>query len=376
VHASEAHGLRLSHLERGSPTVPLRFAFARKPSVRALLCFMALASRSSRFLRPRLPLPIIGLFMGMGAEPACTFPEYRIAATELSPSAAGAAVDSSVAGGPAAGSSAGGSGSGSSSGSGSCGAEPCWTCPTGRADCNQLIDDGCETSLETGDDCGACGVACTNGHGTNVCVSDAAGQTARCEPTCAAGFRDCDLRPNNGCETSLNSDVLNCGACGHGCPANGGTPVCVGGKCGVSSCNPGLGDCSNNGTCSFNLASDPFNCGQCGYVCASDHGEARCNAGVCVMDCEAGYGDCNRDSLANDGCETKLNQPDGDGHVANCGACGALCQRRAYTTIDLEQCAQGVCYRNCMEGAHDCSENRNDPVCVGKGCGCEFEPCP
>jgi hypothetical protein len=247
-------------------------------------------------------------------------------------------------------------------------------CDPGRADCNQLIEDGCETSLSTNADCGACGVACSNEHGTNVCVPDSDGQSAHCRPSCAPGFQDCDLRPSNGCETNLNSDVLNCGACGHGCPANGGEPVCMAGKCGVSSCNIGFADCSNTGTCNYNLASDPLNCGQCGNVCSSAHGEARCNAGVCVTDCEAGYGDCNSGS-ANDGCETRLNQPDSGGNVPNCGACGALCQRRAYTTINLEQCSQGVCFRDCMSGAHDCRNNRNEPGCSGTGCGCEFEPC-
>jgi hypothetical protein len=148
----------------------------------------------------------------------------------------------------------------------------------------------------------------------------------------------------------------------------------VAGKCGVSSCNFGFGDCSNTGTCNYNLSSDRLNCGQCGNVCSSAHGEARCNAGICVTDCEAGYGDCNGDS-ANDGCETRLNQPDSGGNVPNCGACGALCQRRAYTTINLEQCAQGVCFRDCINGAHDCRDNRNESGCSGSSCGCEFEPC-
>jgi hypothetical protein len=312
-------------------------------------------------------LPLTCLLLGVWVEPGCTFPEYETVSLELDAGAAGAGSHSGATNGGSAATDAGGLGP--------CGAEPCAMCASGRADCNQLVADGCETPLTTDDDCGACGAACTNEHGTNSCVADALSSSARCEPSCAAGFRDCDLRPSNGCEANLNSDVMNCGACGLGCPANGGTPVCVGGECGVSSCNPGFGDCSNSGTCHYNLASDPLNCGQCGYVCSSAHGKARCNAGICVNDCDAGYGDCNGDS-ANDGCETKLNQPDSGGNVPNCGECGALCQRRSFTTIDLEQCAEGVCYRNCWDGAHDCGDNRNDASCTGKTCGCEFDPCP
>ena len=70
-----------------------------------------------------------------------------------------------------------------------------------------------------------------------------------------------------------------------------------------------------------------------------------------------------------------LNQPDKGGSVPNCGACGASCQRRAYTTINLEKCAQGVCFRDCFAGAYDCDNQRNDPSCLSSGCACEFKPC-
>jgi hypothetical protein len=200
-----------------------------------------------------------------------------------------------------------------------------------------------------------------------------------CRPACVTGFDDCDLRPDNGCETNINQDSLNCGRCGLACPANGGTPLCVAGKCGVSSCNQGFGDCSNVGSCNFNLTTDPQNCGQCGHVCSAEHGTPRCNAGACELDCDSGYGDCNGGptvvSAPNDGCETKLNVPDASGHVPNCGACGAACVRRAFTTINLDKCAEGVCFRDCWEDAYDCDDQRNDPACSGSGCGCEFTAC-
>lgn len=269
--------------------------------------------------------------------------------------------------------------SGVEAGAAACPAGVCEpTCPLGFADCDQNPENGCETSLAADDSCGACGVACTNDHGLNQCA--VMGEAAwGCAPTCMTGFDDCDLRSENGCETSINQDSLSCGRCGNACPSNGGTPVCVAGGCGLSSCNTGFGDCSNAGVCSFNLNTDPLNCARCGHVCSSEHGKARCNAGVCESDCDAGYGDCNRDAGGveppNDGCETQLNQPDKGGNVPNCGACGASCQRRAYTTINLAKCAQGVCFRDCFAGAYDCDNQRNDPSCLSSGCACEFKPC-
>lgn len=255
-----------------------------------------------------------------------------------------------------------------------CAAPPC---PTGFADCNGKANDGCETPLDTSSNCTACGLACTNAHGTTQCVGSAgSSENDACLPKCIAGYADCDLNPNNGCETDINTDSVNCGACGKACSAQGGTPRCAGGLCGVSSCNPGFGDCTNSGSCNQNLNSDPLNCGHCGHICSSAHGTPSCNAGLCEITCQAGYGDCNANASANaaapdDGCETTLNVPDGNGSVPNCGACGAACTRRAYTTIDLASCAKGTCARDCLNGTGDCDNNRNNPACTGSDCGCE-----
>jgi hypothetical protein len=91
----------------------------------------------------------------------------------------------------------------------------------------------------------------------------------------------------------------------------------------------------------------------------------------------SGWGDCNRDQadggqVPEDGCETQLNIPNDAGDVPNCGACGALCKRRALTTVNLAQCALGVCARDCWAGTADCDNNRNQPGCNGSTCGCEI----
>jgi hypothetical protein len=124
------------------------------------------------------------------------------------------------------------------------------------------------------------------------------------------------------------------------------------------------------------LNKDPNNCGHCGHVCSSAHGVGSCNGGVCQIACESGYGDCNSGGaldagVPDDGCETKLNVEDSGGNVPNCGACGASCQRRAFTRVNLDQCGLGVCSRDCAPSEGDCNNDRNDPGCTGSGCGCE-----
>jgi hypothetical protein len=279
----------------------------------------------------------------------------------------------------APGASAAAGSAGTSVGAAGCDSGSCDACPAGFADCDQDAQNDCETQLGTDTSCAGCGIACTNDHGLNHCVVPDGDSVGHCEPTCAVGYGDCDLQPEDGCETSINQDSLSCGSCGMACPSNGGTPLCVAGKCGLSSCNLGFGDCNNAGVCSFHLNTDPQNCGRCGHVCSSSHGTARCNGGVCEADCATAYGDCNAGTSEadspNDGCETKLNVPDKSGHVPNCGACGALCKRRAYTTVNLKKCAEGVCFLDCMDGAYDCDNQRNDPSCISSGCGCEFKAC-
>jgi hypothetical protein len=50
-----------------------------------------------------------------------------------------------------------------------------------------------------------------------------------CNGTCNAGFADCNANKQvDGCETNLNTNVNNCGACGHVCA---GGQSCVAGAC-------------------------------------------------------------------------------------------------------------------------------------------------
>src|SRR5262245_5565124 len=94
-------------------------------------------------------------------------------------------------------------------GSGVCGYQ---SCDPGFADCNGGAANGCETSITTVQNCGSCGSACTNQHGSTSCANGI------CSPQCSSGFASCDGSPANGCETNTNTNSNHCGTCNHKCP--------------------------------------------------------------------------------------------------------------------------------------------------------------
>ena len=99
------------------------------------------------------------------------------------------------------------------------------TCPAGFA------GDRCEVDV---DDCAvqpcAHGGACVDRVNAFTCQCTPGYQGATCAG-CAIGLADCDGDVSNGCELPDTSDILNCGACGHVCPAFLSGPVCSGGVC-------------------------------------------------------------------------------------------------------------------------------------------------
>lgn len=70
--------------------------------------------------------------------------------------------------------------------------------------------------------CGACGKVCGN-------YANAYGQckAAKCAIGCNTGYGDCDGKIDTGCESTLATDSMHCGACGHSC----GGARCVAGQC-------------------------------------------------------------------------------------------------------------------------------------------------
>ncbi|MDX9719133.1 MAG: MXAN_6577-like cysteine-rich protein [Myxococcota bacterium] len=108
----------------------------------------------------------------------------------------------------------------------SCDAGQCTAaCLSGFANCDSSFETGCETELSTSAaHCGQCHRPCTNEHGESACVNGECVLTLPCEE----GWDDCDGDPWNGCETALNTPE-DCGACGLQCGlgANCEAQLCV-----------------------------------------------------------------------------------------------------------------------------------------------------
>ncbi|MEZ4392777.1 MAG: MXAN_6577-like cysteine-rich protein [Polyangiales bacterium] len=128
------------------------------------------------------------------------------------------------------------------------------------------------------DHCGACGRACTPFPNlTRACGGGA------CVPgVCVAGYADCNGMTVDGCEVSTGSDPNNCGGCGRACTAlPNASAMCAAGACTIGACNADYADCDGaamNG-CEAALQTDRMNCGACGNAC--DPGRV-CVSGVCT----------------------------------------------------------------------------------------------
>jgi hypothetical protein len=242
------------------------------------------------------------------------------------------------------------------------------------------IDDpsyGCGTAS-----CGACApqanatATCSQG----VCVLGA----------CATGFKNCDGNDGNGCETDVQSDPMQCGACGSPCMVPNAVPSCISGVCGILSCMAGRTDCDMNpiNGCEADLQNDPKNCNVCNVPCPVNE---TCQMGQCGVHCPKGKADCNNDNT--DGCETPLYTntdcnfcgdtcalPNSQSNcdmmgVCNLGPCDPGWQNcdaqfangcEVNITTDASNC--GSCGNSCLSGPH------STPVCNNSGCGLNCDP--
>ncbi|MSP60762.1 MAG: hypothetical protein EXR72_10545 [Myxococcales bacterium] len=232
-------------------------------------------------------------------------------------------------------------------GVGGCAAGKCTLsmCKGGFGDCDKVPDNGCEVDLNTDAmNCLACGSTCAIANGKGGCSM---GCTVG---MCDVGFADCDKDAKNGCEVSTLADAKNCGGCGMGCGmVMNGLPKCDTGKCTVDMCNAGFGDCDMdpmNG-CETNTGSDAKNCGKCAMACPQPMGgTASCAMGVCGSKCTAPLADCNMNVM--DGCEV-----DTSNSPAHCGGCGKACLAPPNATAT---CAIGACGFTCKAGFADCDK--------------------
>ncbi|MDP3276997.1 MAG: hypothetical protein Q8Q09_17530 [Deltaproteobacteria bacterium] len=271
-------------------------------------------------------------------------------------------------------------------------------CDPGWADCDGSSANGCEASLNSVRDCGACGMTCAGA--TPVCDTSAgrcssgcpsglsrcdgvcvdtltdtshcgactsacsfANAVARCASgrcalsRCVPGSADCDGNPSNGCETSTSS-ISNCGTCGNRCAPAQAVPACTNGVCRVASCDAGYADCNNTvgDGCESDLRNSVAHCGGCGRACVADNGIAACVAGSCTIGlCQPGFADCDR--AVGNGCEIDTRVS-----LSHCGGCNRVCN-----LVGAEvECRIGTCaIRSCLPGRADCDRQTSS--------GCEVE---
>ena len=159
------------------------------------------------------------------------------------------------------------------------------TTPTPTATSTTICMDGqtaCGStcvSLQTDvNNCGGCGNVCNSAHASGEACTAGNCTIVVCNP----GFADCDGVAANGCEVNTQTDLHNCGGCGNVCNSAHATgEACTAGNCTIVVCNPGFADCDGvaaNG-CEVNTETDLHNCGTCGHLCT---GGTTCSAGSCL----------------------------------------------------------------------------------------------
>jgi hypothetical protein len=281
---------------------------------------------------------------------------------------------------------------------------------TYNADCDGIVDNGCEVPLKTNGNCAACGDKCAE---NAPCVD--VDSTPQCG--CPFPLTYCKpARPSAKPCVDLTKDSANCGACGITCAPAGppGAPPrppntlygCVSGQCNKLKCEEGYSDCNgdlnepDSDGCEVALSSNE-NCTQCGDNCTA-------RGAICGMDlrsgvlramclCAPGQTFCPVDGYVGGNgstmvpigvCADFTSDPD------NCGACGRACP--GLTARSRGNCEYGVCTRHCNARWADCNGNVDDdcevdifsdPLNCG-GCGitcaagqacaggrCVVEPC-
>ena len=145
--------------------------------------------------------------------------------------------------------------------------------------CDNIQENGCETFATSLINCGDCGITCEITNAIPTCLSGS------CEiSSCIDGYSNCNEGTNDGCETNILS-LTDCGGCGNVCsPMNVVTQICNSeGECTYDICEDGYGDCDgykDNG-CEINLLVDTENCGGCQTKCYFPYATSGCLGGVC-----------------------------------------------------------------------------------------------
>lgn len=110
------------------------------------------------------------------------------------------------------------------------------TCGTGFANCDDNVGNGCEVNLNADPlHCGTCRNACSDANGEAVCAG------GQCGTTCSPGFDSCDSDIATGCETDIQT-VDDCGGCGVTCEFDNASAQCSSGTCEFDACATGWMD--------------------------------------------------------------------------------------------------------------------------------------
>jgi hypothetical protein len=225
--------------------------------------------------------------------------------------------------------------------------------------CDGVIDEGFDKTTDPGN-CGGCGTICAATNATaRACTAGVCGAIT----VCAAGYRDNNGNPADGCEYKCPvfppvSEVCN----GKDDDCNGGTDdnvVGIGQAC-TNNC-PAPDACVAASSCTVAVSS---NTNGCFGVCATD-GRTTCPSGgvvVCAHN-SAGTEACNG---LDDNCDGRIDEGfNKQTDVNNCGACGNKCSLPGAATV---QCVTGACQVvTCNAGFANLDGN--------PGNGCEYA-CP
>jgi len=224
-------------------------------------------------------------------------------------------------------------------------------CDSGYGDCDSLAMNGCESSLNSAGNCGACG---TELSADEICVD---GTVEMGEVGCPEGTTNC-----SGSCVDLLTSTEHCGACGAQCRSTNAERVsCVAGSCDYD-CAPGFGNCDESGAGCVESLTLASSCGACDRDCADQPSvvESSCRSTTsgpgeltyyCLATrCSATRADCVRDypdasgNVPSDvvGCETDTQTDE-----RHCGACKLMCK-------DDQVCCRGVCCTGTCDRSETC----------------------